>query len=162
MPLVPIGELQRRARTVRKQAALDSAVTIYWDPKPLARRASRELGFSYGLGAIATAGAAKGKLALTAGGSFRPGGDFTLTAYVSKPEPRQTLKLDLPEGFTLIDGDESQLVPQLPPDAERRTSPVTWKIRSPNKPGTYSLPVKSSTGVSQSQKVTIQSNRLFD
>src|SRR5262249_11002110 len=41
----------------------DSAVTIYWDPRPMAGGATREVGFSYGLGAIATAGAAKGKLA---------------------------------------------------------------------------------------------------
>src|SRR5205807_2088450 len=120
----------------------DSAVTIYWDPKPIAAGATREVGFSYGLGAIATAGAAKGKLAVTVGGSFRPGGEFTVTAYVSNPVAGQTLTLDLPEGFTLTEGDERQTVP---PAAGLRTSPVTWKLRSPNKGGVYSLKVTSST-----------------
>jgi hypothetical protein len=140
----------------------DSAVTMYWDPRPLASGATRELGFSYGLGAIATSGAAKGKLALTVGGSFRPGGEFTVTAYVSNPAPGQTLKLDLPDGFSLVDSDPEQPVPTLPPDAERRTSPVTWKVRSANKAGTHTLKVTSSTGLTQTQRVTIQSNRLFD
>ncbi len=140
----------------------DSAVTMYWDPKPLAAGATRELGFSYGLGAIATTGAAKGKLALTVGGTFRPGGEFTVTAYVSNPEAGQTLKLELPDGFALVDSAAEQGVPALQPDAGRRTSPVTWKVRSANKAGAYSLKVTSSTGLTQTQKVTIQSNRLFD
>jgi hypothetical protein len=135
---------------------------MYWDPKPLRGNTTREVGFSYGLGAIATAGAAKGKLAVTVGGSFRPGGEFTLTAYVGNPVPNQTLTLELPSGFELSVGDEKQPVPSLPPDAERRTSPVTWKVRSPNRAGTYELKVKASNGITQTQKVTIQSNRLFD
>jgi hypothetical protein len=135
---------------------------MYWDPKPLAGGATRELGFSYGLGEIATAGAARGKLALTIGGSFRPGGEFTLTAYVSSPVANQTLTLEPPPGFDITAGDRKQAVPPLPADAARRTSPVTWKVRSPGRGGRYELKVTSSTGVSQTQKVTIQSNRLFD
>src|SRR5262249_35971457 len=106
-------------------------------------------------------GEGKGSLAVTVGGSFRPGGEFTLTAYVSNPSPGQKLTLEAPDGFRIVD-DETQEVPPLPADAGPRTSPVTWKVRSPNRGGTYSLKVISSTGVSQTQRVTIRSNRLFD
>jgi hypothetical protein len=153
-------ELIRQGRAdprLAGEVSPDSAVTMYWDPKTLLGGATREVGFSYGLGAIATAG----KLGLTVGGSFRPGGTFTLTAYVGSPVPGQTLTLDLPAGFDITSGDKTQPVPPLPPDAARRTSPVTWKIRSPGR-GRYDLKVTSSTGTSQTQTVTIQSNRLFD
>jgi hypothetical protein len=178
----PDGELTQRGLTDRARAQLtgwdvpvlpiraladalpgappDSAVTIYWDPKPLAAGDRRELGFTYGLGSVA-GGEGKGKLALTVGGSFRPGGEFTLTAYVQGPVKGQTVTLELPEGFSLAEGDAEQPVPP-PAEGARRTSPVTWKVRAANSGGNYSLKVVSSTGVSQTKRVTIQSNRLFD
>jgi hypothetical protein len=141
----------------------DSAVTIYWDARNLPPGTSREVGFAYGLGAVASDEG--GQLGLTVGGSFVPEGQFTVTAYVRNPRPGQTVTLEVPEGFTLVDGERQQPVPPLPPEASSRISPVTWKVQAPPREGQYTLKVQSSTGVSQKQDVTIKRPRrsgLFD
>jgi hypothetical protein len=137
----------------------DSAVTLYWDPIQLGPNQFREVGFSYGLGNV-SAGEGSGKLALTVGGSFIPRGEFTVTAYVSNPIPGQTVTLKLPDGFDLIEAQLTQPVPLLR-DASTRNSPVTWKVRGPRQEGKYTLKVDSSTGVSQTQPVTIKLRGIF-
>ncbi len=137
----------------------DSAVTMYWNEKELRPGQTREVGFSYGLGNV-SGGEGRGKLALTVGGSFAPRGEFTVTAYVSNPVPRQTVTLTVPAGFEVIGGKEAQPVP-LPDLAVSRNSPVTWKVRGPRQEGTYVLKVDSSTGVSQTEKVKIRARGIF-
>jgi hypothetical protein len=137
----------------------DSAVTIYWNEKPLQPGQSREVGFAYGLGSVA-GGEGGGKLALTVGGSFVPGGEFTVTAYVSNPAPLQHVTLTLPEGFTLLAGTAEQAVPPLPPGAESRNSPVTWKVRAGPKEGKYPLKVQSGNIV-QTQPLRIRVKGIF-
>jgi hypothetical protein len=170
----PNPELQRFDRRCEQEKTLwevpvlnihtlreaDSAVTIYWEEKDLFPGQSREVGFSYGLGSV-SAGEGAGKLALTVGGSFRPRGEFTVTAYVSNPVPGQKVTLLLPDGFDLIEGAAGQAVPPLPPDGSSRNSPVTWKVRGPRQEGRYNLKVQSSTGVSQTQPVKIQVKGIF-
>ena len=53
-----------------KRAEPDSAVTIYWDDKPLDPGGRREVGFTYGLGNVVSGD----KLLLTVGGRFVTGG----------------------------------------------------------------------------------------
>ncbi len=139
----------------------DSAVTMYWNDRPLGPGESREVGFAYGLGNVAS-GEGGGKLALTVGGLFVPGGEFTLTAYVSNPQPGQTLTLTLPEGFRLVEGEPKKEVPPLPPQSASPNSPVTWRIRAGSREGQFPLKVQSSTGVAQTTTVRIRGNRLFD
>jgi hypothetical protein len=139
----------------------DSAVTIYWNDRPLEAGASREMGFAYGLGNVSS-GEGGGKLGLTVGGSFTPGGEFTLTAYVSNPLPGQTVTLTLPEGFRLTEGELVRPVPPLPPGSASRNSPVTWRVQAASREGQYTLKVQSSTGVSQSLSIRIKGSRLFD
>jgi hypothetical protein len=138
----------------------DSAVAIYWNEKVLQPGQSREVGFSYGLGQVA-GGEGGGKLAVTVGGSFLPGGEFTVTAYVQNPVAGQTVTLTLPSGFQLVQGTATQPVPPLPADAASRTSPVTWRVKGPSREGNYSLKVQSSTGVSQTQPIRIQVKGIF-
>jgi hypothetical protein len=138
----------------------DSAVVIYWAEKSLAPGGSREVAFAYGLGSVAGSEGG-GRLALTAGGAFVPRGEFTLTAYVNNPVSGQTLSLELPEGFSLIAGQEKETVPNLPFDGSSRTSPVTWKVRASSREGKYTIHVRSSTGVSQTQQVTIRARGIF-
>jgi hypothetical protein len=147
--------------TLTPPGPADSAVTIYWDEKEVPAGGSREMGFAYGLGNVSS-GEGGGKLALTTGGSFTPGGEFTLTAYVSNPQPNQTVTLTLPDGFRLVEGDLSRPVPPLPAGSASRNSPVTWRIRAASREGQFTLKVLSSTGVSQSEGVRIKANRLFD
>jgi hypothetical protein len=139
----------------------DSAVTMYWNPKPLAHGDSRDVGFAYGIGSIAS-GEGGGRLALTVDGSFTPGGEITLTAYVRQPEKGQTVALvELPPGFEIIDGDAKRTVPPLSDPGKTKNSPVTWRLRAPGKTGSYTLKVRSSTGVTQTQPVVIKPPRLF-
>jgi hypothetical protein len=139
----------------------DSAVTIYWNEKVLEPGTSREVGFAYGLGKVSSSEGG-GSLGLTVGGSFTPGGEFTLTAYVSNPRVGQTVSLTLPEGFKVLEGELTQPVPQLPAGSSSRNSPVSWKIRAASREGPFTLKVQSSTGASQTQTVRIKGNRLFD
>jgi hypothetical protein len=148
-------------RSMKTLKPHDSAVVMYWNERPLNPGAAREVGFAYGLGDVAS-GEGHGRLAVTIGGSFTPGGEFTVTAYVRNPQPGQHLTLSVPEGFELAEGIADQVVPPLPPDASSPNSPVTWKVRAARRTGQYTLTVESSTGEKQSLAVTIRSQRIFD
>jgi hypothetical protein len=139
----------------------DSCVTMYWSPKPLGPGEKREVGFAYGLGNVASDKDAEGRLGLSVGGRFVPGGEFTLTALVANPKKGETLKLELPPGFKLVEGELTQPVPPVPAGAARRTSPVTWKIKAGGE-GSYTLKVTSSAGAAQSQPVRIRGSSIFD
>jgi hypothetical protein len=137
----------------------DSAVAIYWNERELRPGEKREVGFAYGLGSVSS-GEGGGKLALTVGGSFTPGGEFTVTAYVQNPVRGQTVTLGVPDGFTVL-GDEKQSVPPLEPGASSRNSPVTWKVKAGRQTGAYTLTVRSSTGATQTQTLKIKSRPGF-
>jgi hypothetical protein len=138
----------------------DSAVTLYWDDKPLEPGQHRDVGFAYGLGSVAGSEGG-GRLAVTVGGSYAPGQDLTVTAYVRDPAAGQTVTLELPGEFGTAGTSLSQTVPPLPRDASSRISPVTWKVRAPKNAGEYELTVRSSTGAAQSQHVTIRTQGIF-
>jgi hypothetical protein len=154
VPVLPI-------KTLAKPAGPDSCVTMYWDEKAIKAGDKREVGFAYGLGTVASDKEAAGRLGLSVGGNFVPGGEFTLTALVSEPQRNEKLTLELPQGFRLVSGELTQSVPEVPRNAERRTMPVTWKIKA-GAEGTYTLKVKSSAGAAQDQPVRIRRSSLFD
>ena len=137
----------------------DSAVTIYWNEKTLEPGQSREVGFAYGLGQIAS-GESGGKLAVTVGGDFRKGGEFTVTALVKNPVPGEKVTLKLPGGLDLVNPSAEQLVPPLSAGVDSKSSPVTWKVRGAEL-GRHTLRVQSSTGAGQSQPVVIFTSGLF-
>jgi hypothetical protein len=151
VPHLPMRELHDcvRDRFGQQQAAqvdLNSAVTLYWDEKELAPGARREVGFAYGLGH--TAGDASGRLLLSLGGRFVPGGEITLVALVHKLDSGDTLTLKLPEGFDLLPGFRPQQpVPAVAATAERPQAPVTWRFRA-GPAGTHTLRIQSSSGTS--------------
>jgi hypothetical protein len=138
----------------------DSAVVMYWNPLSLAPGASREMGFTYGLGDVA-AGEGGGRLGLSVGGSFTPGGDLSVTAYVNNPAPGQTVTLTLPEGFQVADGRAlTRPAPALDFTSASRQSPVTWTVKA-GRPGDYTIKAESSNGAVQSKKVTIKTRSPF-
>lgn len=139
-----------------RHMGIDSAVAIYWNAdKTLKPGERRIVGFAYGLGQLA-AGEGTGKLGLTVNGNFTPGGTFTVTTYVSKPAPNQTLSLDIPAGWQLVGGQATEKVPPPAAGAEGGdTSIVTWTVRA-GAAGKHQVRVRSSTGVSQTQVVTIR------
>jgi hypothetical protein len=133
----------------------DSAVTLYWDERPLAPGAKREVGFEYGLWDLA---GASSRLAATVDGLFRPGGALTVVAYVNEAGPGgadQAATLALPEGFTLLEGAETQAVPRPPPGTQGGNRPVTWRVRA-GATGRHELTVKTSSGLAQTIPVEIK------
>ena len=147
LPFVPNWEVPVQ------HMADDSAVILYWHAdRAIAPGGKRTIGFAYGLGQV-SANEGTGKLALTVNGSFERGGVLTLTAYVQKPGPNQTLTLDLPPGFECMRCNPVASVPPLANGQE--TSIVTWTLRAGDR-GTHQLRVRASTGEAQSQDVTIR------
>src|SRR5262249_55808262 len=79
------------------------------------------------------------QLSLTAGGQFRPGKEFTVTAYVKNPQPRQTVELHLPPGLVLGDKQSArQTVEKV-----GGYSQGSWKVRA-ERGGEFTL--EASTG----------------
>lgn len=134
----------------------DSCVALYWMPRPLNPGEGRDMAFTYGLNRIAATGRGS-RLGLTAGGNFRVGGEFTLTAYVKNPEAGQRVKLEvLPEGLKLVDGQQAeQIVP-----AGGEYSQVSWRIRG-QKAGKYTLSVTAGTARVE-YPVTIRAAGIFE
>jgi hypothetical protein len=143
IPLVPMAE--------------DSAVAMYWNPRELKAGEKREVGFSYGLGSVSSA---SGRLGLSVGGEFTPGGELSVVALVSDPQKGEKVKLILPEGFRLVEGQkDSQEVPlaQVP----GRPVPVTWHVLS-SATGNFNLEVQlQPNGISQKKRVQIKTESIF-
>jgi hypothetical protein len=157
VPLVAIRELVDRRNELLnppRSPAPDSAVTLYWGVKKLAPKESREVGFTYGLGSVAS-GEGEGKLLLTLGGRTVRDGEFTLTALRASPTPGEKLILLLPGGdrFALLSPAE-QPVPPVAADSSRPISTVTWRLKA-RRTGRSTLTVRSSAGVTQNQSVRI-------
>jgi hypothetical protein len=118
----------------------------------------REMAFTYGLGKISVEGDGQ-KLGLTAGGSLRPGGEFTVTAYVKNPRKGQKVKLILPAGLTLVEGQNAEQ----PVDvvAGQDYNQVSWRVRSSSKTGEYNLVAESGPDRA-SYEVKITAKGIFD
>jgi hypothetical protein len=131
----------------------DSAVVMYWRDRKLDPGETREVGFAYGLGKVANTEGG-GKLAVTAGGQFVAGEEFTVTAYVKEPASGQRLTLRLPEGLELKDDSETKDVAPVAAGAANRNSTVAWRVHA-NRAGKFDLKVESTTGAAQSYAVRI-------
>jgi hypothetical protein len=157
VPAVSIREMvdnKDRLRNLPREPVPDSAVTLWWDVKTLQPGQKREVGFSYGLGQVASA-EGEGKLLLTIGGRTVRDGEFTLTALRHQPGPGEKLTLTVPAGdrFELLSAAQQE-VPPVAPGADRPISTVTWRLRA-LRVGRSTLVVRSSTGVRQKQAVRI-------
>lgn len=128
----------------------DSAVVLYWPERELQPGEKRTLGYAYGLGSVSGAEGG-GKLGLSLSGSFEPGGEFTIAAYVNRPQSGQTLTLSLPDGVERTAGEATQAVR---PQPGSENSLITWKARV-TRPGRFRLEVRSSTGAVQSRTLSV-------
>jgi hypothetical protein len=132
----------------------DSAVTIYWKEEPLKAGAHREVGFEYGLWDLRSQGS---RLAATVDGIFQPNRELTVVAYVNQAGQEnadETVTLEVPDGFTLIEGDRTQPVPKQA-NAQSGNRPITWKVRA-GPTGDHVLKVTSSSGLAQELPVRIR------
>ena len=137
----------------------DSAITIYWKEQPLQAGDTREVGFEYGVWNLVSQG---NRLAATVDGVFRPEGQLTVVAYLKRSpdeNPNETVSLTLPENFKLLEGAETQAIPNLPKGAKSDNFPVTWKVQA-GLLGKYAFTVKTNTGLSQALPVEIRKSIL--
>lgn len=134
----------------------DSCFVMYWDAKELKPGESREMGFTYGLGAVTIGGS--GKLAVTVGGRMFKDGQITVVGLVSD-EKAKFATLKLPSGLEHFDPKlETQ---PIPPIREGRPSPVTWQVRATSA-GEHELKVSTDTGLKNDRKIKINLQSLFN
>src|SRR5262249_23711674 len=81
----------------------DSPIVMYWKEEDMAPGKVRNLGFTFGLGTVTSA---EGLIGLSVGGSFAPKGELTVVALIHEAKPNQTVTLNLPPEFTLVEGSE--------------------------------------------------------
>jgi hypothetical protein len=98
------------------------------------------------------------KLTLNAAGSFKLGGEITITALVREPKQGEMLELTLPKGLELVQGDEKQKVP---PPGGAPASVVAWKLKAAAA-GTYTIKVQSSDGATKTLQVKIPGQGVFE
>jgi hypothetical protein len=145
-------EMREPIRKDRKDPG-DSCVFLYWDDQNLEPGEVRDLAFTYGLGALSAEGATD--LGLTAGGSFKPGDEFTVTAYVKGPKEGQMVKLTLPPGLALAEGEEAEK----PVTAGEEYGQVSWRVRG-QEVGNYTLHAES--GLSKAAyRVRVRRSGIF-
>ena len=103
----------------------DSAIGVYYNPRPLKPGESRSFFFTYGLGTISSTLTKNARLSLTTGGPFYAGGAFWLVALVQNPRAGQSVRLTLPEGLTLAPNEQSSK----PVAASGEYSQLSWLVR---------------------------------
>jgi hypothetical protein len=133
----------------------DSCVFLYWTERSMPPGEVRHMAFTYGLGTISVSGGPN-TLGLTAGGSFRPGGVFTVTAYVKNPMERQKVKLALPAGLSLVEGEEAEKAVEPAGDY----SQVSWRVRAGDS-ATYTIRA-TSAGHEATTRVRIKTGGIFN
>jgi len=82
----------------------DSAVTLYFDPAPLAPGEQRTFITYYGLGGISSTASGNASLSLTFDRSVTQGEQFWVIALIMQPQEGQRVQLTLPAGLVLAPG----------------------------------------------------------
>jgi hypothetical protein len=157
VPVLPISAHVDEARRLRLPGAglipLDSAVTMYWSPRRLASKETREVGFAYGLGKVSTSKGSS-NFVLTGDAAAVEGHEFTVQAIVTRPTAGQTLTLTLRPGLKLAEGSAAtQKVPAAA--GARESSTVTWQVHA-DRAGVYRLEVKSDKDAMQTYPVRVR------
>jgi hypothetical protein len=136
----------------------DSAVVLYWEDKMIAPKATRTVGFAYGLGQV-SGDKGQGTLGIIAGGDLVKGKEFSLIAYVKNPAPGINVTLSLPPGLQLVGGELKQAVPALPAGAASPYSPVTWRVKA-NRDGVQPVKVTLDGGLSLRHRLAIKPSEI--
>jgi hypothetical protein len=134
----------------------DSCVVLYWAERAMNPKEVRHMAFTYGLNTISSVESGNADLSLTAGGAFKPGGVFTLTATVTNPRPGQKVRVHLPAGLALVPGEPAEL------DLDHRgaQTQATWRVRA-EKVGRFDISVTTGA-IEEGYRVTITTRSIFD
>jgi hypothetical protein len=151
--VAPGLDTERGREEAAKETIKDSCVALFWAYREMDPGEVRDMVFSYGLGSVSTP-EGSGNLALTAGGSFVVGNDFTVTALVKNAENGQKVKLTLPDGLELASGEEAEKTVESIGDTK-----VSWTVHSA-RVDNYTLSAESAGSKTQ-YRLKITSASLF-
>jgi hypothetical protein len=130
----------------------DSCVVMYWPYKDLDPGQTRHVAFTYGLGSLEIGGT----LALSVPASVQPNSEFVVTAYVWDAEKGDKVKLIVPPGLKLADGESAEK----PLEEGGARSQVFWRLRS-GPSGEYLLEATTGKEKSKPKKVLVKAMSIF-
>jgi hypothetical protein len=134
----------------------DSCVVLYWAERGMNPGERRDLAFTYGLNALSSSQSGNADLSLTAGGSFRRGREFTVTATVKNPQPGQKITLQVPRGLALVTGQDAEQ--QLAGGGEYQQA--SWRLRSK---AVGKFPIVVTTGpLREAYEVHVTTRSIFE
>lgn len=105
----------------------DSAIGIYYEPVSIPAGASRSVNFTYGLGSLTQEGGPRNAgLKLYSPGPFAANRPFQLTAFVRNPQAGQKVRVTLPQGLKLAEGEAAEKAVELQPGVS--ITKVDWVV----------------------------------
>jgi len=144
-------------RCGRRGSEPDSAIGLYYAPKPLAPGESRAIIAYYGLGGISSTESGNVQLSLTFNRNVQPGDTFWVTALATLPKSGQTLRLELPAGLSLAAGHRAEQA--LPAGGDY--TQVSWQVVADQPLTGAKIVVRLlPDDVSESQTITVQPRGL--
>jgi hypothetical protein len=138
----------------------DSCVVLYWAERPMQPGEKRELAFTYGLGRISDGqGGPREQVRLLTAGSSRIGRTFTATAYFKGLPPGQKVKIELPRGLELAEGQKPEQV--IPAAGKQGYAQVSWKLKA-SQLGDHEIAIFVAGWHTVREIVHIREKSLFD
>jgi hypothetical protein len=133
----------------------DSAVAVYFDPKPLRPLEARTFGFTYGLGDLANRESTNDRLRILATAP-NAGGPCRIQAIVQRPRAGQKVRLTLPAELTLAAGETAEKPLTVP--ARYSVTQESWVVKvAPAASGMVRVKVRlEPDGVDESKELVIQ------
>jgi hypothetical protein len=132
----------------------DSCVVMYWPYVIMNAGETRYVAFTYGLSTLEIGG--DSTLALSVPASVQPDSDFVVTAYVWKAKKGDKVKLTIPTGLKLADGESDEKTVE----ESGARSQVFWHLRSGDT-GTYTLEATKEKVKSKPKKVVVKTTSIF-
>jgi hypothetical protein len=132
----------------------DSCVVMYWPYEVVNPGETRHVAFTYGLGSLDIGSG--GTLALSVPASVLPDTDFVVTAYVWNAVKGDKVKLKIPAGLKLANGESDEKTIE---EAGAR-SQVFWHLRSGGG-GEYTLEASKGKDKSKPKKVVVKATSIF-
>jgi hypothetical protein len=130
----------------------DSCVVLYWPYLNMNPQDTREVAFTYGLSSLDV----DTNMALSVPGSVPPHTEFIVTAYVWRANTGDKVKLHLPDGLSLADGESEEKI--IEEGGARRQ--VFWRLRS-GESGTYTLEASSNKARAKPKQVIVKRTSIF-
>ncbi len=141
-------------RPDKKEEKGDSCVAMYWPYTDLNRDDTRHVAFTYGLSSLDIGGG--DTLALSVPASVQPNTDFVVTAYVWGANKGDKVKLELPAGLKLVEGQSDEKT--IEEGGARRQ--VFWRLHSGDA-GTFTLEADSGKAKAKPKQVVVKTTSIF-